>query len=55
MEWLSENWLLALFIGGMLVMHFGGHRGGGKGGGGCCGGGKKVKAENDEISRLPPS
>lgn len=31
MEWLSENWLLVLFGGGMIAMHLGGHRHGGSG------------------------
>jgi YHS domain-containing protein len=35
MEWLSENWLLVLLIGGALVLMF--RRGGIGGGMGCCG------------------
>jgi len=40
MDWLSQNWLLVLFFGGMIGMHLFGHKGHGKSGGrGCCGGG----------------
>ena len=35
MEWLTENWILVLVIGGMAAMHLFGHRhGGGRGHGG---------------------
>lgn len=33
MEWLSENWILVVLLGGMAIMHLKG--------GGCCGGGHK--------------
>ncbi len=53
MEWLSENWLLVLFGGGMIAMHFGGHRHGGKGGGGEKS--KQTDAVTEKIPQLPPS
>jgi len=65
MQWLSENWILVLFGGGMIAMHLFGHGHGGKsgsggsggGGGGCCGG-KKAKTADlaaEETIKLPPS
>ena len=59
MEWLSENWLLVLFGGGMIAMHLGGHRHGGSGGGGgCCGGGAKKnetsETKMEQPAKLPP-
>jgi hypothetical protein len=41
MNWISENWLLLLFGGLMVGMHFFGH----KGHGGCCGGGHRHKED----------
>jgi len=32
MEWIAENWLLIVLIGGMLAMHLFGHGHGGHGG-----------------------
>jgi len=47
MEWVSENWIWVLVIGGMGAMHLFGHGHGKSGGGGCCGGGDKKHADGD--------
>jgi len=52
MQWITENWILVLFGGGMIAMHLFGHRGHGSkksGGGGCCGG--KAAPEQKESAQ----
>ncbi len=42
MEWLADNWMWVLLIGGFGAMHLFGHGRHGKGGGGCGGGSAKT-------------
>ncbi len=58
MEWIGENWIWLLLVGGMIGMHLfghGKHGGGGGGGGGCCGGGKVDGGkESDPVKITAP-
>jgi hypothetical protein len=56
MQWLADNWIWLVVIGGMVGMHMFGHGHGahGKGGGGgCCGGGTDKAKEPGAANREP--
>lgn len=56
LEFLSNNWVWILLIGGMLVLHLG-HGGGSGGHGGCCSGHEHSghqHGETEEPSRKDP-
>ena len=38
MNWLADNWIWLVLVGGFVALHLVGHRGGAGHGGGCCGG-----------------
>lgn len=55
MQWLTDNWIWVLLIGGMLAMHLFGHGHGGHGGhgGGCGSGGHRHKSANKAAEKGP--
>lgn len=54
MEWLTENWIWAALIGGMIAMHLFGHRGHG-GHGGHRGGGGGGHDDHDDRRGPDPA
>jgi hypothetical protein len=65
MQWLLDNWIWILIVGGFIALHMFGHgghgsrgkRGGQGGGGSCCGGKSKTESESqpNALSKMDPS
>lgn len=51
MNWLADNWIWLLLVGGFVTMHLVGHRGGAGHGGGCCGGHHSHKGNEGSQSK----
>lgn len=53
MQWLLDNWILVLLVGGMIGMHLFGHRGhGGHGGGHGRAKHKPEDADTDDVAHI---